>query len=201
MPAPLPPSSSEYLSVVCPIHYTLGGTSDPYVAVSVLDRTRARNANDFSDFRQRCHQTAVVRKTLSPRWTDPSLKGSRSDGDPAADAETASFAWVVGDAAECVITVSVLDEDFNLFKVKSKVLAKVSTMGTLRRIKPLVDRGGESPVRKSSLQLTHAESNVPPDSKWRTWKAKCDVLIGAALHIKRLSTPGRPSPHCAYTEG
>ena len=119
-----------------------GGTSDPYVAVSVLDRARARR-NDMMDFRQRCHQTAVVRKTLHPRWADPSRSvssGSRSgsgggaadagtDADDANDdAETASFAWVVGDAAGCVITVAVFDEDFNIFKLKSTALANVAAM-------------------------------------------------------------------------
>ena len=65
----------------------------------------------MNDFRQRCHQTAVVRKTLNPRWADPSrdgggsvVGGSKHDGGGGASveggdaddaAETASFAWVV----------------------------------------------------------------------------------------------------------
>lgn len=186
-----------------------GGTSDPYVAVSVLDvRARARHANDMNDFRQRCHRTAVVRRTLSPRWADPSLgsggaaseapeeNASGIDGVAVSDdgdAETASFAWVVGDAAGCVITVSVFDEDFNFFKLKSPALARVAAMGVLSRIKPLVNRAARlsKPPARVGLNVHWSEPVKAMMANMQEMGTRIGDIVTTMIEVEGLQCPSR----------
>ena len=57
---------------------------------------------------------------------DPVKPRDGGEANEAERGETASFAWVVGDAANCVITVAAFDEDFTVLKLKSEALARVA---------------------------------------------------------------------------